>query len=98
MTNVSGTAAEDVYSDYAFVMEHVRETVETQVTTTFGDSNTWYRTYKGLQGATFLRTSVRETKSRAGGHYLFGLGITGGVASNYQLGILAALGASKSRL
>lgn len=94
--NLSYTPAENLYTDYSFVMEHIVETDVTSCSVQFPARNHNSRRYRSCDTSFSMNTRA-ETKSRSGGHFLFGLGITGGIASAYQLSILAALGISRSR-
>jgi len=95
LSNMSANAVTGLTTRWSFIMEHQR-------TTTTQSCETWWlgRFTSNQQWAggshTFSSTTKVETKARRGGGNPFGLGVTLGSLSGYQLGILAALGLSRS--
>jgi hypothetical protein len=96
-SNLSWTPAENLIADYSFVMKHIEEKVVTTNYTFFPPRITPAYNYKGVDH-TFTRVEKREVKLRAGDLNPFGLGVTLPSLSGRQLGILAALGISRSRV
>lgn len=101
MSNISPNAVDNCMLGRSFVMRHYTQ----ETTCTVETSHTGIHTRNGNLGAewdsfggTFTSYEKLETKVRAGGCNPFGLDVGLSNLSNGQLGILAALGASRSRV
>lgn len=97
MSNISPNAVENLVTLYSFTMRHDTTTVDYQVDTTWnGVSNGVFSMAPGSE--TFRLRVVTETKLRLGGGNPYGLDVSFGDLSGYQVGILAALGISRQKL
>lgn len=95
MSNASPNAVDNLTSRYSFVMEHITETIEASAHVSHGQMATSGRQWPSLDN-TFKTTVKTESKARLGGGNPFGLGVQLSSLSGRQLGILAALGLSRS--
>lgn len=98
VSNFSVNAVQNLTSNYAFVMEHKRTTTiwQADVTSVALQPCLPWICSDGAFGGTASTLHVKETKSRSGTGNPFGLNVQLNSLSNYQLGILAALGLSRS--
>lgn len=100
VSNASMNAVDNLTSSYAYVMKHEKISIERQAVVesqALSPCSPWI-CKDGAFGSTIKTFHVKETKSRSGTGNPFGLGITLGSLSGYQLGILAALGISRSKV
>jgi len=96
MSNMSSNAVNNLVADYAFVMES-SQTVRTETVTTswtgVGSPGGFYYFPAGSASASVSYETV-QTKNRVAASP-YGFGVEFGSLSNYQLGVVAALGISR---
>lgn len=96
MSNMSTNAVDNLVARYAFVMTHHKVTTVHHCESSFaGRTPTWNTNVPGGSTSTST-TNMREVKFRCSGSP-YGLGVQYGSLSNYQKGVIAALGVSRSR-
>jgi hypothetical protein len=94
-TNLSYHPAENLISNYSFVMKHVKEETVATCHVSHPAQSSQYITVKSVDH-TFRSVYKSETKARAGGVNPFGLDVRWADLSPYQMSIVAALGLSRS--
>lgn len=93
-SNLSYHPAENLISNYSFVMKHVKEETVATCHVSHPAQNSQYITVEA-QDHTFRSIYKSEVKSRAGGANPFGLDVSWNSLTPYQLSIVAALGLSR---
>jgi len=94
-TNLSYHPAENLISNYSFVMKHVKEKTVATCHVSHPPQSSQFITVEG-HDHTFRSVYKSETKARAGGVNPFGLNVKWSDLSPYQISIVAALGLSRS--
>lgn len=94
ISNASSNAVDNLTTKYSYIMKHTSTEVTASVQTEWNNLTTSGNLILAGRRQGFTR-NLTETKLRLGGLNPFGLGIQVGSLSNYQLGILAALGLSR---
>jgi len=97
IANTSPGAVDNLTQDYAFVMKRITQTNIAHCTCSWPAWSSANGSYAGGEHV-FTTTLKREVKIRVGGMNPFGFGVQLPSLSSGQLGILAALGASRSRV
>ena len=97
ISNASTNAVDNLTLRYSFIMKHVSTEVEATSFVYHPASTAPLDKWPQVQN-TFVSKKLEETKLRRGGGNPFGLDVTLPSLSTYQLGILAALGLSRSRV
>lgn len=95
VSNASTNAVDNLTMKYSFIMKHTSTEVEATSFVFHPASTKANESWPSVQN-TFRSTKLVETKLRRGGGNPFGLDVSLPSLSAYQLGILAALGLSRS--
>jgi hypothetical protein len=95
MSNASPNAVDNLTSRYSFIMKHVTTETEASAHVHHEGRDDPFNKWMSVDN-TFKTTSLVVSKSRQGGGNPFGLNVQLPSLSAYQLGILAALGLSRS--
>jgi len=100
VSNASDNAVDNLTSNYGFVMETIDSTriYQADVKSKGLTACMPWICYGGSWGGSCTTIHKKVTKSRSGSGNPFGLGVKLGDLTGYQLGILAALGISRSKV